>query len=86
MTEHYSHVGGAEKLAAVGQVVRMIPGLNGESGGGDGAATGPITKSNEPNLLNELRYPTGSRPKRAHLTRSWTWPASEKSSYTRSAR
>ncbi len=52
MTEHYSHVGGAEKLAAVEGMVKLIPGLNGESGGGDSAASGPITKSNEPNLLN----------------------------------
>ena len=52
MTEHYSRVGGAEKLAAIGQVVRMIPGLNGESGGGDGAATSVDTKSSQPNLLN----------------------------------
>jgi len=52
MTEHYSRVGGAEKLAAVGGIVKLIPGLNGESGGGDGAANSPITKSNQPNLLN----------------------------------
>jgi hypothetical protein len=52
MTEHYSHVGGAEKLAAVEGIVKLIPGLDGESAGGDGAATGPITRSNQPNLLN----------------------------------
>ncbi|MGD0837004.1 MAG: hypothetical protein ABSB49_10230 [Polyangia bacterium] len=46
MTEHYSHVGGEEKLAAAGQIVRLVfppapknkddaPGSGG-SGGGSG--------------------------------------------------
>jgi hypothetical protein len=43
MTEHYSHVGGDEKLKVAGQIVQLVPGLgtgspiappSGGSGGG----------------------------------------------------
>ena len=58
MTEHYSHVGAEEKLAAANSIVQLpglrkaLTGSNGEFGGGNAATEGPDTRSNEPNLLN----------------------------------
>jgi integrase len=45
MTEHYSHVGRAEKLAAAGSVVRLV--FGGDSGGG-GGSSGGSTKTADP--------------------------------------
>jgi integrase len=49
MTEHYSHVGSAEKLAAAGNVVRLVfggpdPGSGG-SGGGSTSSTDPAANT-----------------------------------------
>jgi len=53
MTEHYSHVGREEKLAAAASIAKLVPGLSsGGSSGGDAAANSPDTRSSEPNLLN----------------------------------
>jgi len=57
MTEHYSHVGSEEKLAAAENVVRMVMGTDteGKSGGSSGgsAACRPNdTRSVGPNLPN----------------------------------
>jgi hypothetical protein len=40
MTEHYSHVGRAEKLAAAGSVVRLV--FGGGSGGSGGSSGGSV--------------------------------------------
>lgn len=57
MTEHYSHVGSQEKLAAAGSIVRMVMGTdteekNGGSGGGSEASRPDDTRSVGPNLPN----------------------------------
>jgi integrase len=57
MTEHYSHVGSEEKLAAAGSIVRMVMGTNteeksGGSGGGSNACRPDDTRSLGPNLPN----------------------------------
>ncbi len=57
MTEHYSHVGREEKLAAAGSIVRMVMGTNtegksGGSGGGSEAHRPDDTRSIGPNLPN----------------------------------
>ena len=39
MTEHYSHVDRAEKLAAVSSIARRMSGLDGEFGGGNGVSS-----------------------------------------------
>jgi integrase len=57
MTEHYSHVGSEEKLAAAGSIVRMVMGTeteekSGGSGGGSEARRPDDTRSVEPNLPN----------------------------------
>lgn len=43
MTEHYSHVGGAEKLAAAGQIVRLVfppAAKNADDASGSGGSSG----------------------------------------------
>ena len=61
MTEHYSHVGSQEKLAAAGSIVRMVmetdaekkaEGKNGGSGGGSKASRPDDTRQVEANLPN----------------------------------
>jgi integrase len=57
MTEHYSHVGSQEKMAAAGSIVRMVMGPNeeeeiGGSGGGSKASQPDDTRSVGPNLPN----------------------------------
>ncbi len=57
MTEHYSHVGSQEKMAAAGSIVRMVMGTdaegkNGGSGGGSKASRPDDTRQVEPNLPN----------------------------------
>jgi hypothetical protein len=57
MTEHYSHVGSEEKLAAAGSIVRMVMGTeteerSGGSGGGSNDRRPDDTRSTRPNLPN----------------------------------
>ena len=57
MTEHYSHVGSEEKLAAAGSIVRMVMGTDteGKSGGSSGGSNAnqpDDTRSLRPNLPN----------------------------------
>jgi integrase len=48
MTEHYSHVGRAEKLAAAGSVVRLVFGGGSGEGGGSSGGSAEDSKSAEP--------------------------------------
>jgi hypothetical protein len=57
MTEHYSHVGAEEKLAAAENIVRMVLGTSDATPGGGSDGGSPLshrddTRQSEPNLLN----------------------------------